>query len=141
MILNIENKIIDYVQTFFAGRGISVNISSEFDDYPEEFPALMIWQTGSSVYTQSQDDALIPHHWRVTIQLDTFSNKTSGAKSEVKNLMSVADEAMEALKFTLTKSDITTNYDRSIVRGRQTYRAIVGEPRTIDGDLVYQMYR
>lgn len=141
MILDIENKIIDDVQTFFSDREVSVNISSEFDDYPEEFPALMIRQTGSSVYTPTQDDDLTPHHWRVTFQLDIFSNKTSGAKSEVKRLMGLADEAMQSLKFTLTSSDITTNYDRTITRGTQVYRAIVGEPRTIDGNSVYQMYR
>lgn len=141
MILDIENKIIDDVQTFFANKSVQVNISSEFEDYPEDFPALMIRQIGSAVYTLTQDDDLTPHHWRVTFQLDTFSNKTSGAKSEVKKLMGLADEAMQALKFTLTSSDISTNFDRTITRGTQVYRAIVGEPKTVGNKQIYQMYR
>lgn len=136
-----ENKIIDEVQNFYTNAGVTALISSEFDDYPEEFPAIQIRQTGASAYVRTQDDSLDPHHFTVTFQIDTFSNKTSGAKSEVKALMKLNNEAMQAMKFTLTSSDIYTNFDRTITRGTQNYRVLVGAPKEVGDDAVYQLYR
>ena len=141
MILEIENKIIDDVQTFYATQNVDISISSDFEEYPEEFPALMIRQISCSAYQRTQDDALEPHHYRVVFRLNTFSNKTTGAKTEVKRLMELNDRAMTSCKFTLTQSEITTNFDRSITMGTQAYTAIIGTPQTIGGDEVYQMYR
>ena len=142
MILDIENKIIDHVETFYSNQEESAFITSEYADIPEEFPAVMIQQTECSVYEQSQDESLAPHHFRVTFRIDSFSNKGSGlAKSEVKKLMELNDQAMQACKFTLTRSEIMTNFDRTITRGTQIFKAIVGAPKTVGYDQVYQMYR
>lgn len=136
-----ENRIIDAVQAFYESHGVSASISSEYNDFPEEFPAVQVRQTGASVYVRTQDESLEPHHFTVTFQIDTFSNKIGTSKSEVKELMKLNNQAMQSMKFTLTSSDVYTNFDRTITRGTQNYRVLVGAPKEVGDDVVYQLYR
>lgn len=136
--IDIENKVID---TLITAVGSSALVVGEYIATPSSFPCVMVLQTINSTFKKTLDNSLAPHHARISFQIDVYSNKSSGAKSEVKELFQIVDTAMQGMKFTLENFIMTPNYDRSITRGTARYSAIVGEGKTVGTTTTYQMYR
>lgn len=136
--IDIENEVIDNITNAFAGIA---DVSSVYEESPASFPYVYARETSNDGYPRSYDNDLKDHHARVTFRLEYYSAKESGAKQEVKALMQIGDECMQGMKFRRTSSGLIPNWDRTITRGYADYSAVVGEPREIDGDTVFQMYR
>lgn len=139
--IDIENKVIDTIQNAFIEAGKSVDVLGEYVLQPESFPCCMVRLISHSTYTRSMDGALMPHHASMAFQIDIFSNKEVGAKSEVKKLSEIAMEAMCSMKFVLDSFNVITNEDRTVSRATSRYSAIVQEGVSKDGNIVHQIYR
>lgn len=139
--IDIENKVIDTIQNAFVEAGRSVDVLGEYVLQPESFPCCMVRNLSSSAYRRSMDGALKPHHVNVSFQIDIFSNKEVGAKSEVKELTEITMEAMCGMKFVLDSFNVITNEDRTVSRATSRYSAIVQEGVSKDGNIVHQIYR
>lgn len=134
--IDIENKIIDIIS-----ESMSIKVTSEYNWTEAESPVCYIRMLDNSTLEETQDGSLREHHARVTFRLEFYSNKSQGAKSEVKELLNTADEVMQDLKFTRTGYGFIPNLDRTWTRLYADYEAIVGEGRMKDGVTVHQMYR
>ena len=135
--IDIENKVIDTITNVV---GSSAMVVGEYTQFPADFPCVMVMQTdnaalGKSVIGTGEE------HVRVNFQVDVFSNKASGAKSEVKALFDTVDAAMRGMKFTRESFSFQPNWERDIKRGVARYSAIVGKAVTSDGTTTYQIYR
>ena len=139
--IDIENKVIDTIQTALTAAGISATVTSEYVESPSEFPHVYARETSNTTYRRSQDTSLREHHANVRYRVEVFSNKSVGAKEEVKSIQEVADLAMQDMKFTRVSMSFIPNYDRSIVRAYADYAAIVREGVDEDGNTVHYMYR
>ena len=136
--IDIENKVIDTVSEAFSGVA---KVSSTFTKSPDEFPWVYIRETDNSAYSWSYDNRLSEHHASVMYRIEYYSSLRGGAKQQVKQLMQIGDAAMQGMKFSRVSSGIIPNWDRAITRGYADYTAVVGEPRTVGNDTVFQMYR
>ena len=136
--IDIENKVIDTLAEAYTG---TAKVTGAYPEFSETFPLVYARETSNSTYTHSLDNDLHDHHATVTFRLEYFSNKASGAKQEVKALAQIGDVTMQGMKFRRTSFSFIPNDDRSVVRAYADYRAVVGEPREIGNDVVYQMYR
>ena len=134
--IDIENKVIDTLSNAFDGVA---NVSSTYSD--SGFPFVYVAEISNTGYARSYDNDLHEHHARVTFTIECYSNLESGAKQECKALMQIADLTMQGMKFRRTSYGFIPNYDRSITRIHADYTAVVGEPKEIDGETVYQIYR
>lgn len=134
--VDIENKIIDTLANAFDGVA---EVSSVYSS--SNFPLVYVREVSNVGYPRSYDNDLHEHHAKVVIRVEYFSDLVSGAKQEVKAMMQIGDLTMQGMKFRRTSYGLIPNYDRSITRGYADYTAVVGEPREIDGDTVYQIYR
>lgn len=134
--IDIENKVIDTVANAFDGIA---EVSSTYS--ASSFPFVYVREIYNVGYPGSYDNALREHHARVTFRIECYSSLESGARQEVKAMMQIADICMQGMKFRRTAYGLIPNYDRSITRGYADYSAVVGEPRDIDGETVYQIYR
>lgn len=132
--IDIENKVIDTVSSGFDGVA---DVSSTFVESPAKLPWVYARQLSNVAYYASYDNALREHHARVTFRLEYYAS----TKQEVKAMMQIGDTVMQGMKFRRTSGGIVPNYDRNIIRGYADYAALVGEPREIDSNVVYQMYR
>ena len=134
--VDIENKVIDTLSRAFEGVA---TVSSTYSD--SSFPFVYVAEVSNTGYARSYDNELREHHARVTFRVECYSILESGAKQECKALMQIADLCMQGMKFRRTSYGFIPNIDRSITRIHADYTAVVGEPREIDGETVYQIYR
>ena len=136
--IDIENYVINQLSTAFTG---TADVTGVFVEEPESFPCVYAHEVSNSTVSWVADESLNEHAAKVTIRLEYYSALVSGAKQQIKEMMEIGDTTMSSMKFTRTSSSIIPNYDRSVVRGYADYTAIVGEPKTVGDDLIYQMYR
>ena len=141
--IDVENLVIDTVSkaikntTGFA----NTNITTDYTDMPSSFPCVSIVEADNSSYGKTQDNDLKDHHVRVMYEVNVYSNKTSGAKSEAKKLMNIVDTTFLNIKFTRTFKNSVPNKDKTIFRYVARYEAVIGEGQTIGKNTVYQVYR
>lgn len=136
--IDIENKVIDNLSQAFSGVA---KVSGVFVESPAEFPWVYAREISNSEYQRSIDNDLHDHHANVTFRLEYYSAARVGAKQEIKALAQIGDIAMQNMKFRRSSFSFIPNYDRNVMRAYADYRAVVGEGREIDGNVVYQMYR
>lgn len=144
--IDIENIVINTVCEALADAEITADVSSVYKEVPEEFPHIYIRQTESATLRKTQDTSLREHHASIRFRLEYFSNKTSGAREEIKRIAGVCDLAMQDMKFTRVAFDFIPNYDRTIQRAYSDYTAIVQEGVTTgqgteNEKTTFQMYR
>jgi hypothetical protein len=134
--IDIENKVIDTVSRAFDGVA---EVSSVYS--PSGFPFVYVREISNVGYSGSYDNDLHEHHARIVFRIECYSELENGAKQEVKAMMQIADQTMQSMKFRRTSYGLIPNWDRAITRGYADYSALVGEPKEIEGNTVFQMYR
>lgn len=74
----------------------------------------------------------IENHAQVLYEVNVYSNKTSGKKTECKAIIALIDSKMEALGFTRTlMNPVPNEEDATVYRMVARYRAIVSKNKTI----------
>ena len=136
--IDIENKVIDTISEAFDGVA---TVSGTFVESPEQLPWVYVREISNTEYARSITNDLRDHHASVTFRIEYFSAAKIGAKQEVKALAQIGDTAFQGMKFRRTSFSFIPNYDRSVVRAYADYRAVVGEPKQVGDDVIYQMYR
>lgn len=139
--IDIENLVVDTIQSEYERLGKNVYVVSDYIESPEEFPCVMIYEMNNATYQESLDTSLMEHHARLSYQVDIFSNSKDDGKGEVKELQAILDEAMQKMKFVRQSFNYTPNIDRSICRSTARYSTIIGEGIQNDGDITHQVYR
>lgn len=140
--IDVENLVIDTIsKALKASAYSSTLLVSEYTDTPSSFPCVSVIEADNSVYSRTQDNDLKEHHISVMYEVNVYSNKTSGKKTEAKKIMNIVDTAFQNIKFTRTFKNSVPNKDKSIYRIVARYEAVIGEEQTIGNDKVYQVYR
>ena len=136
--IDIENYITDELSQVFEGIA---EVSSVFVEERDTYPWVYVRKISSPTVKRYSDDSLYEHAVNMTIRIEYFSALTAGAKQEVKDLMQMGDEYMQSIKFTRAADGLVPNYDRTVTRGYADYTAIVWEPKDVNGNTVFQIYR
>lgn len=141
--IDVENLVIDTVSKAIKADSTYANteVSSEYTDTPASFPFVSVIEEDNSTYQKTQDNDLKEHHTKVMYEVNVFSNKTVGKKTEAKKIMEIVDSALQNIKFTRTFKNAIPNKDKTIYRIVARYEAVIGEGQTIGKDTVYQVYR
>ena len=141
--IDVENLVIDTVSKAIKADPTYANteVSSEYTDTPATFPFVSIFEADNSTYQRTQDNDLKEHHTKVMYEINVYSNKTVGKKTDAKKIMEIVDSALQNIKFTRTFKNAIPNKDKTIYRIVARYEAVIGEGKTIDGNTVYQVYR
>jgi hypothetical protein len=66
----------------------------------------------------------------VTFEIEVFSDKADDGRSECKELIIAADNAMQSMKFRRVHLNRPLNIDRTLWRQYARYEVIVGKPVT-----------
>ena len=139
--IDIENKGRSVVREAVLAAYPTASVYGEYIDVPASFPCVTVTEDTNYTYVYSKDDSVAEHHADVQYAINVYSNKESGAKLEARAIMRIADDAMQSMKFWRTMTRQVPNVDRSIYRMIARYHAIVGEPKQVGNDLVYQIYQ
>ena len=140
--IDVENLVIDTISKALKASAYSNTLLvSDYTDAPSSFPCVSVIESDNYTYRKTQDDDLKEHHTNVMYEVNVYSNKTSGAKSEAKKIMEIVDNSLQNIKFTRTLKQPIPNKDKSIYRIVARYEAVIGEVQTIGQNKVYQVYR
>ena len=130
--INIENEVFDRVAK--AARSVYPNIyiSGEYVKSPPRFPAVSLVEIDNSVYTRTQTSDNVENHVELMYELDVYSNRKSGKKSECKAIASLIDNEMAALGFSrIMLQPIPNMDDATIYRMKGRYRAVASKDKII----------
>lgn len=130
--INIENEIFDDVSTKVRTSVSDVFMSGEYVKSPPHFPAVSLVEMSNSTYGSTITSSETENHSVLMYEVNVYSNKKTGKKSECRKILSIIDDAMRSLGFTRSMLEPIPNInDATIYRMVARYTAIVSKDKVI----------
>lgn len=130
--IDIENIVFDTVAEKIRDVFPDIFMTGEYVSSPPEFPAVSLVEADNSTRIETSDSGSNENHANVMYEVNVYSNKTAGKKSECKSIMALIDKEMLALGFTrATMTPVPNMNDSTIYRMVARYRAAVSTNNTI----------
>ena len=130
--IDIENELFNQIATKLRNKFNSISVYGEYIRSPAVFPVVFIEERGNNVYERTQDSGNIENHARLMYEVNVYSNKQTGKKSECKKIFEVIDNEFASMGFTRTlKEPIANLEDASIYRMVGRYTGVISTNKTI----------
>ena len=121
--IDIENMLFTKVKNDLPE---TVKMGAMYASSQSEFPYVTLMVMDNSVYEDFIDSARIENAVQIMVEVNVYSNKTSGKKEECKKLMKNIDGTLSGLNLVRISCQPTPNLeDASVYRITARYRAIV----------------
>lgn len=123
-------EIANVLRTEFEG----IFVSDEYVPQPSVFPAVSIVEADNTVHQATIDSGSMENHADVMYEVNVYSNKNKGKKTECRAIAGVLDEQFARLGFTRSFLNPTPNMnDATIYRMTGRYRGVVSKDKLIYG--------
>ncbi len=130
--IDIENDIFNTVATVVRDKYPDIYMVGEYVKTPPKFPFVSLVEMDNQSYQRTEDSGSSENHASVMYEVNVYSNKTVGKKSECKAIAAVIDEQMLALGFARTMLQPIPNMDdATIYRMVGRYSAIISKDHFI----------
>ncbi len=129
--IDIESEVFDDVSKVVRKEYPNVYMTGEYVRVPPSFPCVSLIEADNQIYRNTRDSGHLENHVQVIYEINVYSNKTTGKKTECKAIISLIDSRMESLGFTRTILTPVPNEQDGIYRMVGRYRAIVSRNKTI----------
>ena len=130
--IDIENELFRILATKLRARYSNLFITGDYAIVPPSFPCVSIVEMDNTPYRRTQTQNDMENHVTVMYEVDVFSNKTSGKKSECKAIIALIDEEMLKLGFDRTFLNPLPNQENTTVyRMKGRYVAVVSKDQVI----------
>jgi len=131
-VIDIENELFRILATKLRARYSNIFITGDYAIVPPSFPCVSIVEMDNTPYRKTQTQNDMENHVTVMYEVDVFSNKTSGKKSECKAIIALIDEEMLKLGFDRTFLNPLPNQENTTVyRMKGRYVAVVSKDQVI----------
>ena len=98
--IDIESQIYSPIRTALVNAYDGIFVTSEPTATSAKFPAVSIVQQDNYMSINKLDNSGTEKFATIMFQVDVYSNKASGKKSQCKEIMNVVDNMLFALNFT-----------------------------------------
>lgn len=130
--IDAEIEIFANIQAAVKAEYPNAFVTGEYVAAPSSFPAVSIVEIDNAVYRNSQTELSHEYYAAVTYEINVYSNRKSGKKSECKDIVNIIDNAFAALNFTRRMLEPVPNQnDASIYRMLGRYRAVISDDHKI----------
>ena len=130
--INVESEIFNIVAKAVRAVYPDIYITGEYVKSPPKFPCVSLIEMDNSVYARTQTNSSVENHAELMYELNVYSNKKSGKKSECKAIAELIDNELAALDFSRTMLQPIPNMDDATIhRMLGRYRAVVSKDKTI----------
>ena len=130
--IDIENAVFNQVAMRVREAFPDIFMAGEYVKSPPFFPAVSLVEMDNSTRIETIDSGSNENHANVMYEVNVYSNKTTGKKSECKAIMSLIDEEMLAMGFSrATLTPVPNENDSTIYRMVGRYRATVSSDHKI----------
>ena len=130
--INVETEIFDIVAKAVRNAYPDIYMIGEYVKSPSKFPCVSLVEIDNSAYIRTQTNSSAENHAELMYELNVYSNKKSGKKSECKAIAALIDNEMAALNFSRTMLQPMPNMDdATIYRIVGRYRAVASKDKII----------
>ena len=130
--IDIESAVFNAVATKVRESFPDIFIVGEYVKSPPSFPAVSLMEMDNSTRVETIDSGSKENHANVMYEVNVYSNKTVGKKSECKAIIALIDEEMLAMGFARSAlTPVPNENDSTIYRMVGRYRATVSSNNTI----------
>lgn len=130
--IDIENEVFGRVATRVREQFPNIFMVGEYVKSPSSFPAVFLMEMDNSIRDDTADSGSNENHVNVMYEVNVYSNKTTGKKSECKKIVALIDDEMTAMGFVRsTLTPVPNEYDSTIYRMVGRYRAAVSSDHKI----------
>jgi hypothetical protein len=124
----IFSKIAESVRTAYP----TVFVSGEYVRTPPKFPFVSLIEMSNTAYDRTQSSGGLENHASLMYEVNVYSNKKSGKKSECKAIATLIDDEMAALGFSRTMLQPIPNMDdATIYRMTGRYTAVISKDKKL----------
>ena len=126
--INVENEIFNIVAKAIRAAFSGAYVVGEYVKSPSKFPCVSVAEMDNAAYDRTQTSGSLENHADVTYEVNIYSNKTSGKKSECKAIAALIDNEFATLGFSRTMlQPIPNGDDATIYRITGRYRGVVSK--------------
>ena len=130
--INVENEIFDVMANAVRAKYPDAYVVGEYVKTPSQFPCVSIVEFDNTAYDRTQTSGNLENHADLTYEVNIYSNKTSGKKSECKDIASLLDNEFATLGLSRTMlQPIPNAEDATIYRMTGRYRGVVSKDKRI----------
>lgn len=130
--IDCENEIFSKVAGSLRTAYPSVFVSSEYVRTPSQFPFVSLMEMSNTAYDATQSSGSLENHASLMYEVNIYSNKNSGKKSECKAIATLIDNELATLGFSRTMLQPIPNMDdATIYRITGRYTAVVSKDKAI----------
>ena len=124
--IDIENEVFNRVAKRVREQFPNIFMTGEYVMSPPSFPVASLVEMDNSALESTMDSGSNENHANVMYEVNVYSNKTSGKKTECKSILALIDTEMTAMGFVRsTLTPVPNEYDSTIYRMVGRYRAAV----------------
>ncbi len=130
--INVENEVFNRVATSVYKTYSDIYMSGEYVKSPPSFPCASVVEMDNSMYESTQTSSENENHATLMYEVNVYSNKTKGKKTECKEIIALIDKEMALLGFTrIMLNPIPNEDDATIYRMAARYRAVISKENVI----------
>lgn len=130
--INIEEDVFDYIANSLEKNFPEVTVGDETRT-PASFPFVSVVEADNYAYEKTRDSGGIENHAVLMYEVNVYSNKSVGRKSECKEIFMFVDKLFSEIGFARTsKGNISMN-DATAYRLIGRYKAVASNEKIIYG--------
>lgn len=121
--IDCENEVYTRIAKVLRGKFPGINIAGEYTNTPSSFPHVSITQSDNYTDNGRQDSSMKENMAVVMFEINVYSNKKDGRKTECKNILKEIDNVFYSMNFRRTAMTPVPNMeDATIYRITARYR-------------------
>ena len=130
--IDVENEVFSKVAESVRSAFPSVFISGEYIRTPSKFPFVSLVEMSNTAYERTQTSDSLENHASLMYEVNVYSNKQSGKKSECKAIATLIDNELATLGFSRTMLQPIPNMDdATIYRMTGRYTAVISKDKKL----------
>ena len=123
--IDLENDIFDYAAKALRAAHTGIDVAAEYVELPAKFPHVSIVEADNRILERMRTNN-IENAASVMYEVNIYSNKASGKKSEAKAITNTLDDVLSSIGFTRTFREQVPNLrDATIYRIVCRYEAVI----------------
>ena len=130
--IDAESEIFTAVSTPLREQYKKIFVTGEYVNAPSTFPCVSLVEIDNASFRETMTQEGEETHAAVTYELNVYSNKQTGKKTECKQIAALVDSILIKLNFTRMMLEPVPNLaDPTIYRMLGRYRAVIDRDHTI----------
>ena len=130
--IDIESQVFSRIAARLRETFDGIYVTGEYVKTPPSFPAVSLVEMDNTPLIRTQTTDSVENHVVIIYELNVYSNKTAGKKTECKKIAAMVDEEMAAMGFTRTMLNPIPNMDdATIYRMVGRYRVTVSKDNVL----------